>query len=145
MADRFLLEIITPARPLVSEEVELAIIPGAGGDFGVLPGHSAFLSTIRPGVIEIRDKSLAIRDRYFVDGGFAEVTPDRTAVLVEFAVPVAQISRDEAEQRLRHAHDALMASETLGLRVNAEQDVKTAEAMLAACEAFERDQRSVRA
>jgi F-type H+-transporting ATPase subunit epsilon len=136
MAETFEFEIVTPARSIYAEQVELVIIPGAGGNFGVLPGHAPLLSTIQPGVIEIREKSLGIVDQYFVDGGFAEVTPGRTAVLAEEAIRVADISRDDAEARLRRAHDALMASKSLGLRSLAEHDVKTAEAMVAACDAY---------
>ena len=136
MAETFEFEIVTPARSIYAEQVELVIIPGAGGNFGVLPGHAPLLSTIQPGVIEIREKSLGIVDLYFVDGGFAEVTPERTAVLAEEAIRVAHISRDDAEARLRRAHDALMASKSLGLRSLAEHDVKTAEAMVAACDAY---------
>lgn len=136
MAETFQFEIVTPARSIFAEQVELVIIPGAGGNFGVLPGHAPLLSTIQPGVIEIREKSLGIVDQYFVDGGFAEVTPERTTVLAEEAIRVADISRDDAEARLRRAHDALMAAKSLGLRSLAEHDVKTAEALVAACDAY---------
>jgi F-type H+-transporting ATPase subunit epsilon len=136
MAETFQFEIVTPARSIFDEQVELVIIPGAAGNFGVLPGHAPLLSTIRPGVIEIREKSLGVVEQYFVDGGFAEVTPERTAVLAEEAVRVADISRDDAEARLHRAHDRLMAAKTLGLRSLAEQDVKTAEALVAACDAY---------
>lgn len=136
MAETFQFEIVTPARSIFDEQVELVIIPGAAGNFGVLPGHAPLLSTIRPGVIEIREKSLGVVEQYFVDGGFAEVTPERTAVLAEEAIRVADISRDDAEARLRRAHDRLMAAKTLGLRSLAEQDVKTAEALVAACDAY---------
>jgi F-type H+-transporting ATPase subunit epsilon len=140
MADTFLFEIVTPAEPLFSDQVELAVIPGAGGNFGVLPGHAPMLSTLRPGVIEIRDKGLGIHDQIFVDGGFAEVTPERTTVLAEEAIPVSDLSREFAEERLKRAHDALMVADTLGIRLVAERDLKAAEAMVEAYEAYERSQ-----
>ncbi len=138
MADTFKFELVTPAAPMISQPVELVIIPGAGGNFGVLPGHAPLLSTLRPGVIEIRDKALAIVDQIFVDGGFAEVTPERTTVLAEEAVRVADISREDAEARLKRAHDALMVADTLGVRTLAERDLKAAEAMVEAYEAFDK-------
>lgn len=136
MADTFKFELVTPAQPLVSQPAELVIIPGAGGNFGVLPGHAPLLSTLRPGVIEIRDKALAVLDQYFVDGGFAEVTPERTTVLAEEAIRVRDIDREDAEARLKRAHDALAAADTLGIRLEAERDLKTAEAMVAAYDAY---------
>jgi ATP synthase, F1 epsilon subunit (delta in mitochondria) len=140
MADTFQFELVTPAAPMVSEPVELVIIPGAGGNFGVLPGHAPLLSTLRPGVVEIRDKALAIVDQIFVDGGFAEVTPERTTVLAEEAVRVCDISREDAEERLKRAHDALMVADTFGVRTMAERDLKAAEAMVQAYEAFDKSQ-----
>lgn len=137
MADTFQFEIVTPEKPMLAQDAELVIIPGAAGDFGVLPGHAPLLSTLRPGTIQVRDKTLKILDQYFVEGGFAEVTPERCTILAEEALPVAKISRDEAEERLKRAHDALMLSKTLGVRTHAERDVRAAEAMVAAVDAFE--------
>jgi len=138
MADTFQFEIVTPAKPVLAEEAELVILPGGAGDFGVLPGHAALLSTLRPGTIEIRDKSLKVLRQFFVEGGFAEVTPERCTVLAEEAMPVAEIGRDDAEARLKRAHDALMLANTLGVRTEAERDVRAAEAMLAAVESYEK-------
>jgi F-type H+-transporting ATPase subunit epsilon len=138
MADTFLFEIVTPAEPMFSDQVALVVVPGAGGNFGVLPGHAPMLSTLRPGVIEIRDKALAVLEQIFVDGGFAEVTPERTTVLAEEAIDVREITREDAEERLKRAHDALMVADTFGVRIVAERDLKAAEAMIEAYEAFER-------
>jgi F-type H+-transporting ATPase subunit epsilon len=140
MADTFQFEIVTPAEPMLSQQAELVIIPGAAGDFGVMPGHAPMLSTLRPGTIEIRDRSLKILDQFFIEGGFAEVTAERCTVLAEEALPVKEITRDEAETRLKRAHDALMVSSTLGVRTVAERDVHAAEAMMAAIDAYEKAQ-----
>ena len=138
MADTFDFEIVTPASSMLSLQAELVIIPGAAGNFGVLPGHAPLLSTLRPGTIEIRDKSLKILDQIFVEGGFAEVTPERCTILAEEATPVKNITREEAEERLKRAHDALMVSQNLGVRVTAERDVRAAEAMIEAVETYEK-------
>ncbi|MBK8175465.1 MAG: ATP synthase F1 subunit epsilon [Rhodospirillales bacterium] len=137
MADTFEFEIVTPAKPMLSVKAELVIIPGAAGNFGVMPGHAALLSTLRAGTIEIRDKSLKILDQIFVEGGFAEVTPERCSILAEEALPVKTISREDAETRLKRAHDALMLADTLGVRTTAERDVRAAEAMVEAIEQYE--------
>ncbi len=140
MADTFEFEIVTPAAPTLSQPAELVIIPGAAGNFGVMPGHAPTLSTLRPGTIEIRDRSLKVLEQIFVEGGFAEVTPERCTILAEEALPVAEITREEAETRLKRAHDALMVSDTFGVRVTAEHDVRAAEAMVEAVDAYEKAQ-----
>jgi F-type H+-transporting ATPase subunit epsilon len=138
MAETFLFEIVTPAQPMLSQQAQLVVIPGGGGNFGVLPGHSPMLSTLRPGTIEIRDKDLRITEQIFVEGGFAEVTAERCTILAEEAIPVGDITRDDAEERLKRAHDALMVADTFGVRVLAERDLRAAEAMVEAVEAYER-------
>jgi F-type H+-transporting ATPase subunit epsilon len=139
MADTFQFEIVTPAAQMLSQDAELVIIPGADGNFGVMPGHAPTLSTLRPGTIEIRDRSLKILEQIFVESGFAEVTPERCTILAEEALPVRDISRDDAETRLKRAHDALMMAE-IGVRTIAERDLEAAEAMLAAVDAYEKAQ-----
>ena len=140
MADTFEFGIVAPAASMLSEPAELVIIPGAEGNFGVMPGHAPLLSMLRPGTIEIRDRSLKILEQIFVEGGFAEVTPERCTILAEEALPVRDITREEAETRLKRAHDALMLAETLGVRLTAEHDVQAAEAMVEAVEAYEKAQ-----
>jgi F-type H+-transporting ATPase subunit epsilon len=134
MADTFKFEIVDPTKSVLSEDAELVIIPGGDGDFGVLPGHAPMLSTLRPGVVEIRERDLKIQLRIFVAGGFAEVTPERCTVLAETAVPVAEIDRDAAEGLLKEAHDSLEAAKTPAARSLAEKDMAAAEALLNALE-----------
>lgn len=140
MADTFHFEIVTPAQATLSQAAELVIIPGAAGNFGVMPGHAPTLSTLRPGTIEIRDRALKVLEQIFVEGGFAEVTPERCTILAEEALPVSEITREDAETRMKRAHDALMVSDTFGVRVTAEQDVRAAEAMVQAVDAYEKAQ-----
>ena len=134
MADTFTFEIVTPARKMISDQAELVVLPGGGGNFGVLPGHAPMLSTLRPGTIEIRDKDLKVLDQIFVEEGFAEVTPERCTVLAEEAMRVHEITRDDAEERLKRAHDSLLVADTFGVRLGAERELKAAEAM---CEAID--------
>jgi F-type H+-transporting ATPase subunit epsilon len=138
MADTFVFEIVTPGRMMLSRPAEMVVIPGEAGNFGVLPGHSPMLSTLRPGTVEIREQNLKILDQIFVEQGFAEVTTERCTVLAEEAIPVKEITRDEAEDRLKRAHDTLMSADTPGLRLGAERELRAAEAMLAALDAYEK-------
>ena len=77
---KFELELVSPERLLLSEPVDMAVIPGSEGDFGVLAGHSLLISTLRPGVIDVYEGN-KVSERIFVSGGFAEVTPERVTVL----------------------------------------------------------------
>jgi F-type H+-transporting ATPase subunit epsilon len=98
----FDLELVSPEKLLLSRPVEMAIIPAAEGDMGILPGHSPMIVALKGGVIEVRGGGSAT-ERLFVAGGFAEITPSRVTVLADEATPVAQISRAQAEARVREA------------------------------------------
>ncbi|MEE8140234.1 MAG: ATP synthase F1 subunit epsilon [Alphaproteobacteria bacterium] len=106
MADRVEFELVSPARLLVSEPVEMVVVPGVEGDFGVLPGHAPVIAQVRPGVIDIHGDGKVLR-RIFVAGGFAEVTPERCTVLAEEARPVEDIDGAEARERLAAARTAM--------------------------------------
>ena len=106
MADKVEFELVSPERLLVSQGVDMVVVPGEEGDFGVLPGHALFLSGVRPGVIEIYDGD-KISDRIFVAGGFAEVTPKRCTVLAEEAVNLAEVERATVEARIRDNEQAI--------------------------------------
>lgn len=129
-------ELVSPESLLLSEPVEMVVVPGSEGDFGVLRGHSLLIATVRPGVIDIHEKG-EVRESIFVSGGFAEVSPERCTVLAEEAVPVADIDRGEAEARLEAAREALAEAEQAedGDTQAAERELKVAEALLTAASA----------
>jgi F-type H+-transporting ATPase subunit epsilon len=131
--DRVEFELVSPQRLLMSESVEMVVVPGAEGDFGVLPGHSLLIATVRPGVIDIHEGG-QVRESIFVAGGFAEVSPERCTVLAEEAVPVADIDKAAAKKRLGDAKAALgkTGEDPESDTAAAEKELKTAEAMLAA-------------
>jgi F-type H+-transporting ATPase subunit epsilon len=108
---KFEFELVSPERLLLSEPVDMAVIPGTEGDFGVLAGHSLLISTLRPGVIEVWQGETVV-NRLFVAGGFAEVTDTRCTVLADEAVPVSEINAAEAQAAFEAARDALAAGET---------------------------------
>jgi F-type H+-transporting ATPase subunit epsilon len=108
---KFEFELVSPERLLLSEPVDMAVIPGTEGDFGVLAGHSLMISTLRPGVIEVWQGE-AVTNRLFVVGGFAEVTDTRCTVLADEAVPVDEIDGSAAQAAFEQARDALAAGET---------------------------------
>lgn len=96
MADKVQFELVSPEKLLLSEAVDMVVVPGTEGNFGVLPGHALFISTVRPGVIDVyEDKNIS--ERIFVSGGFAEVTPERCTVLADEAVPLSSLERGAIE------------------------------------------------
>jgi F-type H+-transporting ATPase subunit epsilon len=106
MAGTFQLELVSPARLLLSRPVEMAVLPAAEGEMGVLPGHAPMIVALRGGVISVTEGG-QVTERLFVAGGFAEVTPDRVTVLADEATPVEQLSRAAAETRVSEAEAAL--------------------------------------
>ena len=93
-------ELVTPERLLVSREVEMVVVPGSEGNFGVLPGHAPFISTIRPGTVDIY-QGREITERIFVVGGIAEVTPERCTVLADEAIAPDTLDRAAIEAELQ--------------------------------------------
>lgn len=131
MAEQVEFELVSPEKLLLSEPVDMVVVPGGDGNFGVLPRHSPLISTVRPGVIEVYNKG-AVEKRIFVAGGFAEVTGERCTVLAEEAVPVEEIDRAETEQALRDARDDLTDAKDAAEKDDAESLIKVLEAKLAA-------------
>ena len=131
MAEEFSLELVSPEKLLLAEKVDMVVVPGAEGDFGVLVGHAPLISSLRPGVIDTYNGG-KVADRIFVAGGFAEVTGERCTVLAEEAIPVKDIDSANAEERLKVAKEAISAADNNTLRNAAETEVTVAEAMLAA-------------
>ena len=131
MAEEFSFELVSPEKLLLAEEVDMVVVPGAEGDFGVLVGHTPLISSLRPGVIDTYDGG-KVADRIFVAGGFAEVTGERCTVLAEEAIPVKDIDSANAEERLKVAKEAISGADNDTLRNAAEIELTVAEAMLAA-------------
>ncbi len=126
MADTLKFELVSPERLLLSEQVEMVLVPGTEGVFGVLPLHMALLSTLKPGFVEVYQAG-AVRERFFVTGGFAEVTPSSCTVLVDDAVPQAQLTQAYAAERLSKA-------KALIERATTEEELKKARVAMAAAE-----------
>ena len=124
-------ELVSPERLLFSESVEMVVVPGGEGDFGVLPRHTPMISTVRPGVIRVYEGG-SVKERIFVGGGFAEVTPRRCTVLADQAMPVDEIDRAEAEQQLKDAREDLADATNEDQRRAAEKTIAICEAMLEA-------------
>ena len=76
-------DLVSPENLVFNEEVGMIIVPGKDGDFGVLPGHSKLMSSLRPGRIMIYSEDKNLLKSFFVSGGFAEVNPEKCIILAE--------------------------------------------------------------
>jgi F-type H+-transporting ATPase subunit epsilon len=108
MANKLLLEIVTPTRLVVSEQVDLATAPGVDGVFGVMANHSPLLATLKIG--EMHYTIDAKSERLAVSGGFCEISNNRMTVLAEAAEISAEVdvdralrAKERAERRLQEA------------------------------------------
>jgi len=100
VADRVQFDLVTPERLLLSEMVEMVVVPGTEGNFGVLRGHAPLISSIRPGTIDVYEGQTITR-RIFVVSGIAEVTPERCTVLADEALPPDELDRGAIEAELQ--------------------------------------------
>ncbi|MCG8345864.1 MAG: F0F1 ATP synthase subunit epsilon [Chlorobiales bacterium] len=130
MADTLQFELVAPEKLIFSGDVEMVVVPGTEGDFGVLPGHALLISTLRPGVIEIYENEKP-KDRYVVGGGFSEVTGERCTVLSTEAFDMSAIDRTQAQQRLEQAQLGLRDAADDEERERYEREIELAELLAA--------------
>ncbi len=96
------LEIISPERLLLARDVEMVVIPGTEGDLGILPGHAKLITGLRGGLVDLYENG-ARTERYFVTGGFAEVTEDRCSVLADSITKQSDLNPTTAQEALTKA------------------------------------------
>ncbi len=105
MPDQLTLEVATPTRLAVSDQVDEVVVPGAEGYFGVLPGHAPFLTTL--GIGELTYRKGREEFHLAVAGGFCEVRNDKVIVLADMAERPEEIDRDRAERARQRAEQRL--------------------------------------
>lgn len=131
MAETTQFELVSPEKLVLSEAVEMVVVPGSEGYFGVLPRHAPLISTLSPGVIDIHEGG-SVKQRIFVAGGFAEVTGERCTVLAEEAMPLDQIDTAKADKEMADTRDVLKDVTDDVERAKLEGRIATLEAMIAA-------------
>lgn len=118
MAGTFKFELVSPERVLLSIDAEQAVVPGADGEFTMLPGHSPVIATLRPGVLDVT--AAGMRKRLFVKSGFCEVDPSRLTVLAEKAFDVDDMSASVIADELKAAEADLASASSDEARMNAD-------------------------
>jgi F-type H+-transporting ATPase subunit epsilon len=106
MAGNIRLQVVTPEKLVVDEEVQIVVAPGSQGEFGVLAGHTPFLTTLQNGAVRYTDANGDER-RVFVSDGFAEALPDRVTILAESAERRQDIDLDRAQASMERAQRRL--------------------------------------
>ncbi|MBF0357691.1 MAG: ATP synthase F1 subunit epsilon [Magnetococcales bacterium] len=101
MSASYRLNVITPERQLLDQEVDFITAPGADGCFGVLPGHAPLVTLLNPGELAVGWGEKP--NRYAISGGYAEVQPERVTILVERAVAKADIDLKVTQAELEEA------------------------------------------
>ena len=130
MAEPFQFDLVSPERLLLSEPVESVVVPGSEGYFTVLKGHAPFMSTLRPGVLDVARGNGT--DRIFVRGGFADVNGDGLTILAEQAIPLAEVDAAMLAQAVRDAEEDVAdakdgaAKDIAELRLNQLKEVQAA-------------------
>ncbi len=105
MAETLRLRVVTPERLLLDEDVDEVTAPGTEGEFGVLPNHTTFLSSLRPG--RLMYKRGGQSHILAVSGGFAEVVDNNMTVLTDSAELGNEINVERARMALHKAEEAL--------------------------------------
>ncbi|SDG23531.1 F0F1 ATP synthase subunit epsilon [Thalassobaculum litoreum] len=128
MAETTQFELVSPERLVLSRAVEMVVVPGTEGYFGVLPRHAPMISTLDAGIIDIYEGGSVV-ERIFVAGGFAEVTEERCTVLAENAVPLDEIDPAKVDKDIADTRDVLKDVSDTGERERLEARVVTLQAM----------------
>ncbi|MGB1539372.1 MAG: ATP synthase F1 subunit epsilon [Rickettsiales bacterium] len=128
MADTVTVDLVTPERHFATTDAQLVEVPGGEGDFGVLPGHSPLVSSIRPGLLKLH-KGGNDTERYLVMGGIAEVNQERCVILAEYLEDVTAVDLTVADRRLADAQKA--NTQAIG-----EEDKRAAKREIAVAEAL---------
>jgi F-type H+-transporting ATPase subunit epsilon len=117
MADTFHFELISPEQKLFSSNIPEAVLPGQEGDLAAMPGRALMIMKLRPGILTIRSKEA--EKQYFLRGGFADVGPEQTTVLAEYAIPLAELTSEVLDDEIAQAQQAFDEAPEDGRRISA--------------------------
>jgi F-type H+-transporting ATPase subunit epsilon len=110
MATLIQFDLVSPERILLSADAEMVTIPGSEGYMGVMAGHMPLITTLKPGRLDVLKNGKD--DRYFIGGGFAEVSGTKLTVLADEATPFSELSAESLEQHIRDAEADLAVAQS---------------------------------
>ena len=94
-------DLVSPENLIFNDEVGMIIVPGKDGDFGVLPGHSKVMSSLRPGRVMVYGEDKNLLKAFFVSGGFAEVNSEKCIVLAESVDEINELEKATIEKEIQ--------------------------------------------
>ena len=103
------LEIVSPEKLVTAKSVDMIVISGTEGDFGVLPGHAPVVSSIRPGLLEIHENNNV--EKFFVTGGFVEVLENKVSILANEISKIDEIDIVVVENEIKDLKEKLSQTE----------------------------------
>ncbi|MEI9993673.1 MAG: F0F1 ATP synthase subunit epsilon [Rhizomicrobium sp.] len=110
MTDKIAFDLVSPERLLLSDTADMVTIPATEGYMGVMAGHAPVVSALRPGMIDVlKDGS---DSRFFIRGGFAEVSATKVTILAEEAIPMGEMDLAVLDQRIKDAEEDLIAAQS---------------------------------
>src|SRR5580698_8359889 len=109
MPAKILFDLVSPERLLLSRPVDMVTVPGTEGYMGVMAGHASLVSTLRAGMIDVRNDGKD--ERYFIRGGFAEINAAKITVLADEAIPMTELDLAVLDQRIKDAQEDELAAE----------------------------------
>jgi len=95
-------DLVSPENLIFNDEVGMIIVPGKDGDFGVLPGHSKVMSSLRPGRVMVYGEDKNLLKAFFVSGGFAELNPEKCIVLAESVDEINSLEKSSIEKEIQN-------------------------------------------
>ena len=122
MTDKIAFDLVSPERLVLSGEADMVTVPGAEGYMGVMAGHAPVISTLRPGTINVQGSSEG-DVRFFIRGGFAEITSAKITVLAEEAIVMADVDLALLDQRIKDAEEDVAAAKTDAERARASESL----------------------
>ena len=132
----FICDIVTPVAKLVSDEVELVVVPGVEGEMGFLKGHAPLVSVLADGEARVKAVGASETVHYALQGGYVEVTGDKVIILADRALPVSDIDAAAARAKLGELETQLAAlSEEEARRTPLAADIAWCKVQIAAVEA----------
>ena len=110
MAEKISFDLVSPERLLLSDTADMVTIPATEGYMGVMAGHAPVVTTLRPGMIDVLKDGAD--QRYFIRGGFAEISAAKVTILAEEAIPFAELDLQVLDQRIKDAEADHIAAST---------------------------------
>lgn len=125
-------ELVSPEEKLISDTAWQVVVPGEEGNLGVMAGHSSWIVSVRPGVVEFHKNQGDEPQKIFVAGGFADISATNCTVLAEQAINVNELDEDQLKQELRDLNEDLTLVEGDADRNKVERAIVITKAKLSA-------------